>query len=222
MKRILYSLFAAALLLQACHSNSVLISSWKETDETKLSYQKIGVAALFPNSGNQYIIETDLAAELVKHKVNAMATNSIFPLSGKVANPFQMMHENPEIEAGVREKIKENGIDAVMLVSVKDQATELHEVKKRELSAGGNELFGTPYSEGASSYYAFSMATVNNADYYREDRVYFIECSLYDVASNKLIWRAETRIIDWKSIQEESKNYAEALVKQLMKDDILQ
>ena len=76
----------------------------------------------------------------------------------------------------------------------------------------GYASYGYPYY----GYYSYAYSTVYSTGYYTTATSYFIESNLYDVASQKLMWTAQTNTDDPTSIETESANFARIIADDLM------
>jgi len=133
------------------------------------------------------------------------------------------MDDSDVIKKKVIEKVAENNIDALMIITMFDKTKEERWVNDHNYAMGGTGYYGTPYGMrgGYYDYYYYSMGTIYNTGYYVDDVTYFIECNLYDAKSEKLIWRAQTKSNNPKSVEEESKVLAYIVAKQLLNKKVI-
>ena len=87
---------------------------------------------------------------------------------------------------------------------------------------GGTGYYGTPYMHGAYyNYYAYSIGTVYDTGYYVDDITYFLECNLFDVASEELLWTGRTKTVRMESVEEEAIYFSEVVVKDILKKKVI-
>jgi hypothetical protein len=221
-KKLQALLIVSLLILISCGSSTKLLSSWKPSGEEPQRYNKLAVAVLFPNTSNRYITENSIVQNFKANGINAQSTYDLFPLAGKVGEMINVEEYKEELEKGVKQKIRDNNIDAIMIVSLFDVRKEQRYVEGSGFTIGGTGYYGTPgYMGSYYDYYYYSLGTVYKSGYYVEDITYFIECNLYDVSSEKLIWSGQTKTVKLKNIEEEAGKFAKIIVNELVSKKII-
>ena len=223
------------ILLFACGSSTKLTSSWKNKDFGTNHYEKIAVVAISPNNSSRYLIERAVVKDLTANNLKAIPTYEIFPFAGKMGEVVSKS-ENPEaLKERIKNKVNENKIDALMIIALLDQQKEQRYVNNNNFYMGGTGYYGTPYMGTAAvgigvpysygayyNYYAYSVGTVYNSGYYVEDVTYFLECNLYDVAKEELLWSARTKSVNISSVEEEAVKFADIVVKDLVAKKVVE
>ncbi len=217
MKQLSLLLLLAGVLFTSCSTSTKLINSWSDKDNTPKSYENIGVTVLFPNSSNRYITEHAIVDELKAKGLNGMSTVDVFPMAERVAMSEDIMKNSEAVRNGIAKKVNENNIDALLIVTLFNQTQEERWVKNNNFGWGGTDYYGTPLGIHGSyyDYYAYSIGTIYKQGYYVDKISYFIEYNLYDIKTEKLIWRAQTKTTNLKSVEEEAKAAAGIVAKQL-------
>ncbi len=224
----------SAIVMVACGSSTQLTSSWKNKDAGTNHYEKIAVVAISPNESNRYLIERALVKDLTAQNFKAEPTYEIFPFAGKMGEIISKS-ENPEaLKERIKNKVKENNIDALMIIAVLDVEKEKRYVNNNNFYMGGTGYYGTPYMGTAAigigvpyaygayyNYYAYSVGTVYDTGYYVEDVTYFLECNLYDVAKEELLWSGRTKSVNIGSIEEEAVKFSDLIVQDLLAKKVL-
>jgi len=222
-------ILVSVILLVACGASTKLTSSWKNKDMGTNHYEKIAVVAITPNNSSRYLIERALVKDLTAEKLKATPTYEIFPFAGKMGEVVSKS-ENPEaLKERIKAKVNEHNIDALMIIALLDQQKEERYVNNNNFYMGGTGYYGTPYMGTASvgiggpyaygayyNYYAYSAGTAYTSGYYVEDVTYFLECNLYDVAKEELLWSARTKSVNIGSVEEEAVKFANLVVKDLI------
>ncbi|MEN8117732.1 MAG: hypothetical protein ABFS16_12175 [Bacteroidota bacterium] len=223
MKHLILVLIAA-ILFAGCGSSTKLINSWSDKESTPKQYEKMAVAVLFPNSSNRYVTEQAVVEQLKEKGIVAMPTYDLFPLAGRAGEIVKLMEDSEAIKTKVKTKVKENNIDALMIITVFNKTTEERWVNDRGPGIGGTGYYGTPYAVPGAyyDYYAYSFGTIYDRGYFVDDVTYFVECNLYDVASEKLLWRAQTKSTNIESVEEEAKVLAYIVAKQLINKKVVE
>lgn len=218
----------------ACSSSTQLTSSWKNKEIESSHFEKLGVVAIFPNESSRYLTERAMANDLKAQNINAIPTYEIFPFAGKLGEVMSKS-ENPDaLKERIKKRVEESKLDAIMIISVLNSQKEkrfVHDDNTYNIM-GGTGYYGTPrvvpgaaaipFTYGAYyNYYSYNMANVYTAGYYVEDVTYFIECNLYDVAKEELLWSGRTKSMNIKSVEEEAPKFAAMVVKDIMDKKVL-
>jgi len=217
------------LLLVSCGSTQ-LTSSWFDKDAPPRVYKKIAVVAMAPNKTNRGLIENTLAAELRANGLKGVNTLGVFPNAGNLDG---VQADKAAMEKIIRDKMRSRGIDAIMLVSLLD-------VEEDQYVAGGDATFykdayyggpRQPYAFPSSNiptynysfygYYSHYYSAIYSPTYYVNTTSYYLETSLFDGRSEKMIWSAQTTSTDPTSIKKEIQTFAELIVDQLLNDRVL-
>ena len=163
--------------------------------------------------------------------VKSTPTYAIFPFAA-TPDLVKSAYEDPEeLEAFVRRRIYDSNIDALLIITVFDEKKESRYVGGSSVSVGvsapgyqgmGASQYLDPnvptYKYSYMGYYGYSYATVYGTEgYYKTTSTYFIECNLYDVASEKLIWTGQTITKVPESVNRQSKQFATTVVDAIIK-----
>lgn len=204
------ALFVSGGLLPGCGSSSQITGSWKSPDAPRGQYQNVLVAALTSNTVARQTVETELVSRLQAKGVRATRSLDVFPPN------FTQGQLPPRAE--IIEKIRQTGHDAVLTASLLDSQTETRYVP-------GAMAYGPmgvhPYYNSFYGYYSHHYAMVYSPGYYRSNRTYFLETNLYDVASEKLLWSAQSETYNPSSLGRFSKNFAKLTLGRLNRDGML-
>ncbi len=226
--------FVSTVIIVACSSSTQLTSSWKNKEIESSHFEKLGVVAIFPNESSRYLTERAMASDLKAQNINAIPTYEIFPFAGKLGEVMSKS-ENPDaLKERIKKRVEESKLDAIMIISVLNAQKEkrfVHDDKSYDYM-GGTGYYGTPrvvpgaaaipFTYGAYyNYYSYNMANAYTSGYYVEDVTYFIECNLYDVAKEELLWSGRTKSMNIKSVEEEAPKFAAMVVKDIMDKKVL-
>lgn len=229
MKNSIVFLIVISFLLGGCGPSTKLIKSWVNEENVAKPYKKLAVVALTPNSSGRYLMERAVVADFKRSGIQAITTYEIFPLAGKMSELEKLVEDEEELKRRVVQKVTENQIDALLIISVFDIEKEQRYVNDRNYSMGGAAYYGSPYYGGMGyygsphmrgsyyNYYAYSIGTVYNSGYYVDEYTYFIECNLFDVASEKLLWTGRTKTVNMNSVEEEVEYFSKVVIKEILK-----
>ncbi len=122
MNKIIGGLFLGLLLL-ACSGSTKLTVSYIQENHQPKKYNKLAILALANTDPNRFVIEDAIAVEFKKLGVNALSTFNIFPLAGRPDVLADMEFTEEDVQNHIRETIKKNKIDALMILSLLDTRT---------------------------------------------------------------------------------------------------
>ncbi len=199
---------ALAIVLAACTSTKI-IGSWKNSDFADKKYGSIMIVGLSTNVVAKASVEQQMATVLVAKKVNAKGAGGIFAP--------EIKHTKEEQDQ-IFEQFKADGFDGVLTLALvaEEQRTEY---------TPGTYSYAPYYSPGYYGsywgYYGYYAPQVYSPGYYTEHKVYTIEALLYDVETEKLVWGARSETTDPTDMDSFSHEYAETVVFQLQKDQML-
>jgi len=220
-------------MFTACGPSTKLVTSWANEEDTPKTYQKLAVLALTPNASNRYLIERAIVKDFKDDGIKAIPTYEIFPMAGRMTDLESLIGDADELIRMVVQKVTENHIDALMIISVFNIEKEQRYVNDHNYAMGGAGYYGSPYYGGAGyygsphmagayyNYYAYSIGTVYSQGYYVDNFTYFLECNLYDVASEELLWTGRTKTVNMKDVEEEVVYFSEVVIKDILKKKVI-
>ena len=239
MKKIIKSLVIVSLLfLNACAPNTKLVGYWKDDASIPKEYNRLAVLAMFPTMSNRAITENAFFDRFTEKGIHAIPTFQLFPLAGKAKQYSEQMADTNHIvnmRNKIREKLNSNNIDAIMLITLLDVQKQERFVEGSSMSFGYPGYYGNYYGGYYSSmnphnytnaysfydYYGYHSSTLYQPGYYVEDISYFVECNLYDVATEKLIFTCQTKTVDFTDINQETAIASSLIVNELVEKGVL-
>ena len=224
MKNILpVALLGLLGLIVGCSPATKILASWNRTDTEPKKYKKLGVVVLSPKISNRAIVESALAMKFRSKGVKAIATFDIFPLAGKIDKVREKMDEET-IQEKVRQQVARHELDALFILALMDKQQETHYVEGSSFSIGG-PMYGYPnypvYGYPYYGYYSYAYTSIYSPGYYETTTTLFVESNLYDVASENLMWSAQTETKNPTDIEKEAENFADLIVNQILTDEAL-
>lgn len=223
MKRITLALFIVGFLLSSCGSSTKLVNSWSNKEEIPKKFEKLAIAALTPSNSNRYIIERAIVDKLKEQGIQTIPTYEVLPMAGRIGEFREELEDSEAIKKMVRQKINENEIDALLVMALLNKQSEKRWVNDRNIGYGGTGYYGSPYAvHGAYyNYYAYTFGSVYNEGYYVDDVTYFVECNLYQVDGEVVLWSGQIKIKNYKSVEEEADVLAYIISKQLVNKKVI-
>jgi hypothetical protein len=212
MKRIagyLLFLLAAVALFTGCAATEVT-SVWKDPD-----YQgrpkKILVYTVLKNQLQRRIYEDEFVAHFKYRGINAVPGYSVVP--GEELAKKEVLEE----------KLKSLGFDALLLTQVTGTKTELVQVPG---TVNYQPMYSpmyqpAPYYRSWPGYYNAGYHAMYTPSYTAEDFYVMTETSLFDVASEKLIWSAAAATRIGGKDQKLIKDYVATMMDAMRKDKVV-
>jgi len=207
MNKIKWSALGLILLLAGC-STSRITSTWKSEDIVSKKYNKIMVLGLIREADRsiQENMENHLAGDL-----QALGYNAVSSLKEYGPKAFDKIDEDDAVNA-----LKNSGIDAVLTIVLLDKEG------KRKYVPGN--LYYSPYGYYYNRFWGYRVALyhrIYETGYYTTDTRYFWESNLYDMATQKLIYSVQTQSFDPASSESMGHEYGQMIVKDMVKNNIL-
>ncbi len=213
LRRLVY--FQLVLLLAVSCRSTELMGSWKREDITPQHYADVGIVLMTSNMSTRSIVEVDLATNLAEHGIKASPTFDIFPFAAQ-RELFEDT-DPEETKQHIRERIRKFGFEAILIITLLDQATETR------YNQGSTFSLAVPaYQYNYYGYYQYAYATISTPGYYTTKTTYFLESNLYDVETEGLIWTAQTKTTrDASSIHKDSEIFADIITQEIVKKKAL-
>ncbi|NOR75261.1 MAG: hypothetical protein GQ525_08880 [Draconibacterium sp.] len=237
MRNLSIAFLLISILFVSCGPSTKLVRSWANEEVDSKSYNKLAIVGLTPNASSRYLIERAIVKDLLASGIKAIPTYEIFPFAGKMNELGDLIKDKEDLKNRVVKKVTENEIDALMIISIFDIEKEQRFVSDHNYGMGGAGYYGSPYMTGGMgyygstyavggmgsyyNYYAYSVGTIYNEGYYVEDVTYFLECNLYDVETETLLWTGRTKTVRMDSVEEEAIYFAELVVKDILKNEVI-
>jgi hypothetical protein len=211
------SLLASALcvfLLISCGPTQKITSSWINPEiKERPKYTKIFIMALAQNQSYKATIEQDLAYAANAKKLQVIKSSEFFQPN------FTSSGSNTPVDKEViLKKVREAGCDVIMTVALVDKKSETRYVPGTT-TYSPYMGYGGMGAYGFGGYYGYAYPSMySTPGYYTEDKTYFMQANLFDAASEKLIWAAQSEAYDPTKISTFSRDYADLLVERLNRD----
>lgn len=203
--------FAVSLLIGACKSTKEPTGVWVNTEKVKgKTFTKVMIVMVTADVQARSVIESDLAAAATQRKYNVLKSIDVAPPN--IKDP------KPPSKDEIVQKLKETQCDAVFVASL------LKKDENVRYTQGGTTYSKLPdytWSGSLTGYYSYWYPTVSTPSYYSHDQTYFMQSNLYDVASEEIMWSAQSKVFNPSSLKRFSKDYTSILLKQLEKEGLL-
>jgi len=196
--------------LFSCAPSTQITGTWKSPEATATRFNKVIVAALSDNPTVRQTVEDDLAAQLQKRGLAVAKSIDIMPPT--------MMRSDGSDPGKLLDRIKTDRHDAILTVAVVDRETESRYIPGTTAYAPMTR-FG--YYGNFRGYYTAFYPTMMSPGYYTEDKIYYLETNLYDAASEKLLWSAQSQTYNPSSLDRSSEKFAALTVSRLQQENLI-
>ncbi len=212
MRTFILIVLAAAFTI-ACKPSTEVTASWRNPDflpaESAGNIETIFVTAMTDRTHVRQKVEHDLASALTDAGFKTIKAIEALP-------PKFTSDEDPD-KKKLLEQIRGTGAQAILTVALIDEETETR--YNSDYSYAPVPRFG--FYGTFLGYYNNWYPTLNSPGYYRQDKVYFIETNLYDTKTEKLLWSAQSKTYDPRSLESFSENFAEVVVDKMHDEGLL-
>ncbi|MFZ9717928.1 MAG: hypothetical protein ACO3BD_01105 [Chitinophagaceae bacterium] len=189
MKFIYYLCAISTMMILSCNSTR-LTSSWKDPSFNVPTYQHIGVAGILQGVNKRSLrefMEQHVAEDLIKMGYRASSISDMY---------------GPQLLKGMKEDeavkmLREKGYDAVMTLAVIDI-----EQMRDYVSGGIGYQPSAIYYHRFGWYYGYWFDRIYMPGYYVTNTRYLVEANLYDIASDKLVYSAQSETFNPSSIDD--------------------
>jgi len=209
---IAFSIFITPI--SSCNSPSTLITgSWFNQsgfDATKIS--KVFIAALTYDLKLKGAVEEAFAQEATLKNISSIKSIDHF----KPGTLTSATGKAPE-KSVILESIKTTGADAILTVNLKNSQDATRYVPGTTMY---QPVQSNNYYNNFYGYYQTAYSEVHTEGYFTTDKIYFIECNLYNAKNEELLWSAQSETTNPSKIESFAKEYAKVIVEQMKSDRI--
>lgn len=170
-----------------------------------------------PNDAQKESIESFISEEMRALGYPGVPTFTVFPFAGNEEVSKGLDFTPAEREEYIRERVTKFNFDALIVITVLGSEENLK--SKPSVGVGVSAPYGY-YDANYTHYVTYANAYVSTPSYYMA-KDYYLEASLFDVASEEMHWTAQFDISDPKSISKISEQFADRLIHELVKDGVL-
>jgi len=206
MKKYFFLPFLLATLfltIASCLSSTRIIHSWTDSSVSRYRVSNVLVIGVSRQNATQRLFEDTF--------VEAFRTKGIKAAASYKMAGWDLKPERQTIE----EAIAKSGAKTVLITRVVDRKTKV------STYPGHVNYIPSPYYRGMYGYYGRSYRVVHTPPMISTSQVVCLESNLYDVASEKLIWSAQSEVIDPKITEKEIKNFVKVLMDDLRQNHLL-
>lgn len=211
MKRVLFA--CLFVLIFSCSRQTTMITgSWlnKSGFEGK-NYKSVFIAAITGNLEVKGAVEEAFAQEATKRNISSIKSIDFF-------KPTSMASGTPPDKEEILNQIRATKSEAILTVNMKDSKSNTRYVPG---STSYEPVQSNNYYNNFYGYYKTAYSEVYTEGYYTTDKIYFLECNLYDAATEELLWSAQSETTNPKNIDKFAQEYAALIVERLRSDRLV-
>lgn len=204
MSLVLLAFTILSVMVTPLLARTKIVHRWVLTDQPMPKLRKILVIAVLENYLIHQEFEDEMERLLAKANVEGIRSHMVLP------------PRNEMMEGELKQRIKEAGYDAVLVIRPKAFRKETEEV--------GTKSIYLPPTAYQSLWPYWDMAFKQfsaKGSYLKENTIVSAEFNLYRTNDETLLWSGETDTVYSDNFEKLAKEYASALVKQLKKDKVI-
>lgn len=203
-------ILCAVLLLQYSCASTKISQSWVEPGNTR-TYNDLLIIGIGESEQTRRAYESYFVEALREKAIEAEAS-------------YKLIKSNQKIDRDtVAKAIKGLNIDGVLvthMVAV-DEETVYRPSTGYAYGGAYGGYYRSGYYGGMYTYYPHVYGYVNDPGYYTTHETYTLETSLYDVATEELVWTARTRTFSPESVDEVIVDLTKLLIKDLSDKNLI-
>ena len=188
-------------LMVSCAASMKLVSVWKDDTYHGEHFRKLLVIGTAEKPGVRRFFEDEFVDQFRARGIHAVASYTLIPID-KVTD-----------KETIAEKIKDQGIDAVLITKLVDK-----KVIESYRPAGERYVIPLGYYNDWYQYYADSIRH-SAAPTYTVKKEVSLETNLYEARNEKLIWSGHTRMTLENERDKQIKEYVTLIIKTLLSDE---
>lgn len=215
MKKLVFSIFALIVLsnFTSCSSVTEVNGTWKKPATVAQKYNKIIVIVIHQDIVKRSAFEKSIVNSLTANGINAVSGVNVIPQGMLDADNDKKL--DPDAKEKLVAFLKQQNIDGAMTITLED-------VKKSTSYVPGNNFY-TP-GVGMYGFYGYYGAAWNNfydPGYYVTTTNVFLTTNFYNVASEQLLWSAQSQTIDPQSLKDFASSYGPTIVNQFLESGVI-
>lgn len=197
-------------LFAACSPTVYNIASWANKDKIIAgNYQKIYILSMMNNATNNIIIENDFANEGARRGIVSVKNSQVMT---------QTYTDRTISKEETLNKAKAEGCDAIFTVGLLDVKSESRYVPGQSTY---EPYTSYGYYQQFPGYYTNYYYQTETTGYYVEDKIYYIECNLFDAKTQELLFSIQSKTYNPTDIHKISRAYTLDIFKTLEQKGIV-
>lgn len=203
--------FLLAVII-SCGTSTVITGSWMNKTNTLAgkNYNSVFIACMLNDLGVKRAIENSFYDQAVKRGLKATRSYEIFMPN--------FNDQNAATKLAMIDQIKATGAQTILTIVLKSSESQTRYVP------GSVTYDPVPFNNYYGNFYGYYnnyYSEVYTPGYYANDKIYFVECNLYDAASEDILWSAQTKTTNPANVESAAREYAAVIVSKMKKDGLL-
>ena len=184
----------------------MLIGTWEKSENQEIKYDKIAILGISHSTIYRKIFEQAVEEQMLAYGYPAEGALDFLPPNENEDNT------SPEIVMAFFGSAKVDAVMTIHLLDIDDTRRYVPE-----------NVYFIPYYNTYSFYdhYYDIYEYVYSPAYYAGELDVFLEANLFDFKTGELLWSAQTETMDLNNISEIANSFADVLVHDLHKSDVL-
>lgn len=206
MKKVFFPgiFLTVVFLLCACGTSVKMIGSWADDSMAGYTVDNVLVIGIAREDISRNLWENTFVELLGKKNIKAQASNIV--TGGQVIEPSR---------EAIMAAVKKAGAETLLITRVAGSRTDT------ETLPGRVNYEPAPYYTGMHNYYGHAFRAVYSPPVNVSKTTVRLESNIYDVASEKLIWTAQSEAVEPKLLKTDFSRMANVLLDDLQKKKLL-
>ena len=183
------------LLISSCAQQPVMLQLWKSEKKYEAPYNEIMIMALVQDLGVRASIEDEFVIEAAREGLDADISMQMFP--PELGKPMQDMDRTIE-------RLGKEDYHAIITIT-------LFDIESVEYVDSDVAYYPGGYYDQFGNYFYYTYGIVYNPGYFKRDSEYFIECNMYELKGDKLLWTGRSKVFDHVDFYEHLEEMSEQL-----------
>lgn len=208
-----YFAIMAVLAITACSPATKITRSWSSPEKSTYGYNNMFVAVVLSDITLRQVIENDIQSKLQRVGVSSTVSNAT------IQPNFWMSTEltkNAMINV-----VRESDKDAIMTISLIDVQNEQRYIPGHMMMGGPMMGPGAWGMGNFGGFWGMNHGMMMTPGHVVNDRKYFVEINVYDIASELLVWSAQSKTINPRSLEKASKEFAEIVLERMWEEGVI-
>lgn len=208
-----YFVLLAVLFVTACSPSTKITRSWSSPEKSVTGYDNFFVAVVLSDIGMRQVIENDIQSKLQRLGISSVVSNETIQPN--------FWRSTDLTKSAMINVVRESQKDAIMTVSLVDVQDEQRYIPGH-MMMGGPMMMGPGWGMGNfGGFWGWNHGMMMTPGHIVNDRKYFVEINVYDTESELLVWSAQSRTINPRSLERASREFSQIVLERMLEDGVI-
>lgn len=208
-----YFAVLVVLVFTACSPATKITRSWSSPEKSTYGYNNMFVAVVLSDITLRQVIENDIQSKLQRVGVSSTVSNATIQPNFWTSTDLT--------KGAMVNVVKQSDKDAIMTVSLIDVQNEQRYIPGHMMMGGPMMGPGAWGMGNFGGFWGMNHGMMMTPGHIVNDRKYFVEINVYDTASELLVWSAQSKTINPRSLEKASKEFAEIVLERMWEEGVI-